>query len=119
MRAAEAAWQASAGTVEQAAKAYSIAEIRFREGISTQIELNDARILLQQAQANRAIAARDVQVARARVTLLPDLPIGAGGLSVGVGVGAGFNAGPTIVIPVRQLGVPGQPNALQGRRAGN
>ena len=114
MRAAEAAWQASAGTVEQAAKAYSIAEIRFREGISTQVELNDARILLQQAQANRAIAARDVQVSRARVTLLPDLPIGAGGGGSGVGVGFG-NVGVPIVVPT----APVQPNAAQNRRAGN
>jgi hypothetical protein len=30
---------------------------------------------LQVAQANRAQAARDVQVARARVALLPNLPV--------------------------------------------
>ena len=82
LRAAEASWRASAGTVEQAVRAYSIADIRFKEGISTQTELNDSRILLQQAQANRAIAARDLQVARARVTLLPDLPLGT---SIGTG----------------------------------
>jgi outer membrane protein TolC len=79
LRAAEAAWQASSGTVEQATRAYTIAEIRFKEGISTQIELNDSRILLQQAQANRAVTARDLQVARMRVALLPDLPLGSGG----------------------------------------
>jgi outer membrane protein TolC len=45
--------------------------------VSTQLELSDARLLLQQAQANRAQAARDLQVARARMALLPDLPIGA------------------------------------------
>ena len=50
---ARAAWQASQGTAEQAARAYSIAEVRYKEGISTQIELNDARILLEQAVANR------------------------------------------------------------------
>jgi outer membrane protein TolC len=75
--AAEAALKASAGTVEQAQRAYEIADIRYREGISTQLELSDARILLQQAQANRARAARDVQVARIRVALLPHLPVGA------------------------------------------
>jgi len=32
---------------------------------------------LQQADANRAQAARDLQVARARMALLPDLPLGA------------------------------------------
>jgi outer membrane protein len=74
--AAVAAWQASAGTVEQATRAFEIADLRYREGISTQLELLDARLVLQLAQVNRAQAARDVQVARARVSLLPDLPLG-------------------------------------------
>ena len=74
---AQSVWEASAGTVGQAQRAYQIAEVRYREGISTQVELSDARILLQQAQANRAVAARNLQVARARVVLLPDLPLGA------------------------------------------
>jgi outer membrane protein TolC len=47
--------------------------------VSTQLELSDSRLLLQQAEANRAQAARDLQVARARVALLPDLPLGGGG----------------------------------------
>ena len=76
---AEIAWRASAGTGEQAARAYRIAEVRYREGISTQIELSDSRILLQQAQANRALAARNLQVARLKVALLKDLPLNAGG----------------------------------------
>ncbi len=76
LEAAQAAWAASAGTVEQARRAYAIAEIRFREGISTQTELGDSRLLLQQAEANRAQAARDLRVARARLELLPDLPLG-------------------------------------------
>ena len=85
LAAAEAAWQASVGTVEQATRAYAIGEIRFREGISTQLELNDSRILLQQARANRAVAARDLQVARVRVRLLPDLPLNAGARSIPLG----------------------------------
>jgi outer membrane protein len=72
---ARAAWQASLGTAEQAARAYSIAEVRYREGISTQIELNDSRILLEQAVTNRALAARNLQVARVKLALLPDLPL--------------------------------------------
>ncbi|HXE58051.1 MAG TPA: TolC family protein [Gemmatimonadales bacterium] len=79
LEAAEAAWEASRGTVEQAARAYQIAELRYREGISTQLELADARILLQQAQANRAQAARDLQVARVQAALLPHLPLGGAG----------------------------------------
>lgn len=75
---AEAAWQASVGTEEQATRAYSIAEVRFREGISTQLELSETRVQLQQALANRARAARDLAVARARVQLLPNLPLSGG-----------------------------------------
>jgi outer membrane protein TolC len=76
LTAAEAAWQATAGTVEQAQRAYDIAELRYREGVSTELELSDARLSLQVAQANRAGAARDLQVARTRLALLPDLPVG-------------------------------------------
>ena len=75
--AARAAWEASAGTVQQATRAHEIADVRYRAGVSTQLELSDARVLLQQAEVNRAQAARDLQVARARMALLPDLPIGA------------------------------------------
>ena len=75
--AARAAWEASSGTVQQAARAHEIADVRYRAGVSTQLELSDARLLLQQAEVNRAQAARDLQVARARMALLPDLPIGA------------------------------------------
>jgi outer membrane protein TolC len=79
LRAAMAAWQASAGTVQQAQRAYEIADLRYREGVSTQLELSDSRLLLVQAQATRATAGRDLQVARARVALLPDLPLGSTG----------------------------------------
>jgi outer membrane protein len=72
---ARAEWQASLGTAEQAARAYSIAEVRYKEGISTQIELNDSRILLEQAVTNRALAARNLQVARVKLALLPELPL--------------------------------------------
>jgi len=75
LRQAEAALAASVGTAEQATKAYQIAEVRYREGISTQLELNDTRNQLEQALVNRAQAARDVQIARVRLALLPDLPI--------------------------------------------
>jgi outer membrane protein len=88
LEAAEAEWRASGGTVGQAVKAYTIAELRYREGISTQTELSDSRILLQQAQANRALAARDYQVARMRVALLRDLPLGSFGASTAAGARA-------------------------------
>src|SRR4029079_17030388 len=72
---ARAAWEASQGTAGQAARAYSIAEVRYREGISTQLELTDSRILLEQAVATRALAARNLQVARVKRALLPNLPL--------------------------------------------
>ncbi|MEO8634776.1 MAG: TolC family protein [Gemmatimonadales bacterium] len=75
LRAARAAWDASQGTVGQAERAYAIATIRFREGISTQTELADSRILLEQSRANRATSARDLQIARVRVALLNELPL--------------------------------------------
>lgn len=72
---AMAAWEASRGTAEQASRAYQIAEVRYREGISTQLELNDSRILMEQATANRALAARNLQMARIKLALLPNLPL--------------------------------------------
>ena len=72
---AAAAWEASRGTTEQASRAYSIAEVRYREGISTQLELNDSRILMEQATVNTALAARNLQVARVKLALLPNLPL--------------------------------------------
>jgi outer membrane protein TolC len=100
---AEASFSASAGTAEQAARAFGIAEVRFREGIATQVELADARLLLQQAQANAAQAARDREVARLRLAVLRDLPLaqvqggaqaGAGGFGGRQGGGAGQQSVP-------------------------
>ena len=78
LQAAQAQMNASRGTAQQAARAYQIATVRYKEGISTQTELNDAQIQLQQAEANRATAARDLQVARMRLALLRDLPLTGG-----------------------------------------
>lgn len=75
LRQAEATFTASEGTAAQAQRAYQIAEVRYREGISTQLELNDIRNQLAQALVNRAQAGRSVQVARVRLALLPELPI--------------------------------------------
>ena len=99
LQSAAAAWDASAGTEEQADRAYQIAEIRYREGISTQTELNDLRIQLAQAQANRAQAARDLQVARMRLALLPSLPLGSG-----TGGLAGSSTSPAVTAPGGQGG---------------
>jgi len=76
---AQATYAASAGTDEQAAKAYQIAEVRFREGVSTQLELDQSRTQLQQARMNRVVAARDFELARLRLALLRDLPLASAG----------------------------------------
>ena len=103
-------YSASRGTEQQALRAYSIAEIRFAEGISSQMELNDSRLLLQQAQANQAQAARDLAVARMRLLLLADLPLGgsAAGMSApGAPGGAGAAAGaPAGQVSTGQSGIP-------------
>jgi len=107
MEAAEAGWQASAGTVEQAARAYQIAELRYREGISTQTELLDSRIQLQQAQASRARAARDLQVAKVRVLLLPALPLAQTLQTQGAGIPQpGADTSPTAPAALYRAAVP-------------
>jgi outer membrane protein TolC len=75
LQSAEAAYGASRGTAQQAQRAYSIDQIRYKEGLSTQTDLTQSRLLLEQAFANQAQSARDLAVARARVALLRDLPI--------------------------------------------
>lgn len=72
---AEAAFAASRGTASQAQRAYAIDQIRYHEGISTQTDLTQSRLLLEQAAANQAQTARDLAVARARIALIRDLPI--------------------------------------------
>jgi outer membrane protein len=104
--AARAAWEASSSTIEQASRAHEIADVRYRAGVSTQLELSDARLLLQQSEANRAQAARDLQVARARIALLPDLPLG----TVGTGAGA--------TTPQQQFTTPATPAAPQSQPLG-
>ena len=90
---AEAAWQASAGTSEQARKAYAIDEVRYKEGISTQTDLAQSRLLLQQAAANRAQAARNLAVARVRLALLRDLPLQQGTSGAAAGASTQFTSG--------------------------
>jgi outer membrane protein TolC len=75
----QAAYAASVGTDEQAAKAYQIAEVRFKEGISTLLELDQSRTQLQQARMNRVVTARDFELARLKLALLRDLPLASSG----------------------------------------
>ena len=108
---AQAALAASQGTSQQAARAYNIAEVRYREGLSTQVELNDSRLLLQQASANAALAVRNVQVARMRVALLRDLPLGVGMITIPLSIG-----GPAAPVTPNLIAPQGNAaTAVQGR----
>ena len=105
LEAAAAAWEASAGTVEQADRAYQIADLRYREGLSTQTELLDARVALEQAEGNRARAARDLQVAKMRLLLLPALPL-AGGTATNATASASTTTTPTPNTPTQSSTTP-------------
>lgn len=80
--AASATLQSTTRTVEQARRAYQIAELRYQQGASTQLELVDARVQLQASQLNNARSSRDLRVALLRRDLLTGLPLGAGAGSV-------------------------------------
>ena len=67
------------GTDAAAEQAYRIAEVRFREGISTPVELTEARVQLEQARLQRVSTARDLEIAKLRLALLKDLPLTPGG----------------------------------------
>ncbi len=54
-------------TVRQAEQAHRIAQVRYANGLSTQLEVSDARLLLQQAQVNEAQAMRDYLSALAQL----------------------------------------------------
>ncbi|HVZ78414.1 MAG TPA: TolC family protein [Gemmatimonadaceae bacterium] len=112
---AEATWKASQGTVEQAQRAYAIDQVRYREGLSTQTDLAQSRLLLEQATVNRAQAARNVAVARVRMALLRDLPLTQGTSAAGTGTTGASAAGgmpqtttqPTTT-PTGSTAIPGQ-----------
>jgi outer membrane protein TolC len=68
--------ETSVRTVQQARRAYEIAELRFSQGASTHLELVDARVQLEQSLLIQARSARDLRAARLREELLPALPLG-------------------------------------------
>jgi outer membrane protein TolC len=53
--------------VDRAERALEIAQTRFRNGLSTQVELNDAELAATRARTNFAQALYDYNVARARL----------------------------------------------------
>ena len=59
---AEALLAAQQVTVRQASRAYHLANVRYANGMATQLEVSDARLLAQQAEVNEAQAVRDYLV---------------------------------------------------------
>ncbi len=112
-RGARATFEAAGITILEAQRAFEIAEVRYREGLSTQLELNDVRLALEAASAERARAARDLQVARVKLALLPDLPLAGGGAGLAIQAGAGAGT----VAASRRL-APAGAAAQQGTGAG-
>jgi len=54
-------------TVQQARRAWELAEVRYTNGMSTQLEVSDARLQFSDAAANEARAVRDYRVALANL----------------------------------------------------
>jgi outer membrane protein TolC len=61
------ALQARRGTVRQAQRAWELARVRYTNGMSTQIEVSDARLQLQTSEVNEVQATRDYLVAIAQL----------------------------------------------------
>ena len=80
---ARATLAANSGSVEEAQRAYEIAQLRYQQGIATLIEVNDARLALSQATADRAQATRNLLVAEVQLLLVRDLPLGGSGTTAG------------------------------------
>jgi len=119
VKVARATWHQNARTASQAERAYQIADLRFQQGISTHLDLVDARIQLDQARVNRARAAHDVRVARIRLELLPRLPLpGAAGASQAASApidqagGSAAGAGQIAPASSAQQAVPGSSGAV-------
>jgi outer membrane protein len=114
LRAAHAEWEASGATIQQAARAYDIAELRYREGLSTQLELSDSRLLLAESEVTRARAARDLQVRRVRLALLPDLPLSGSAFVAATAAGAASQPSALRQAPTGQQTPTGQSTIRTG-----
>lgn len=55
------------GTVQLAARAHHLANVRWRNGLSTQLEVSDARLQLQTAEVNEVAAIKDYRLALLRL----------------------------------------------------
>ncbi|MDX1661116.1 MAG: TolC family protein [Gemmatimonadota bacterium] len=74
VEAAAEAVEATRATVEQARKAHEIATVRFRNGLSTQLELDEAEQNVFEAESNAARALYDHMLAAARLQAATGTP---------------------------------------------
>ena len=72
---AQARIGAAARTAEQAARVYELTELRFEEGLATQLDVSDARLALQQARMNQVQAYHAAYTALAAAERALGLPL--------------------------------------------
>jgi outer membrane protein TolC len=63
------------GTARLATRAYQLAEVRWRNGLSTQLEVSDARLQMQNAQVNEVLAVKDYRLSLARLERAAGRPL--------------------------------------------
>ncbi|HEX7090299.1 MAG TPA: TolC family protein [Longimicrobiales bacterium] len=72
---AQAQVAAASRTVEQAERVYELTELRYREGLATQLDVSDARLALQQARINQVQAYHAAYTALAQAERTLGLPL--------------------------------------------
>ena len=66
---------AAASTVAQAERVYDLTEMRYAEGLATQLDVSNARLALQQARLNQIQAFHDAYLAVARAERALGIPV--------------------------------------------
>ncbi len=82
--AARAQIEARRATVGQARRALELIELRFQNGLATQLEISDARLLLQQAQVNETQAVSAYLTTLARIERASGRTLGTAGQTAGL-----------------------------------
>ena len=75
LRRAQEQVTAAATNVEQAERVYDLTELRYREGVATQLDVSNARLALQQARLNQVQAFHDAYLAVAKAERALGIPV--------------------------------------------
>lgn len=70
------------GTARLAERAHRLAEVRWRNGLATQLEVSDARLRMQDAQVHEVLALKDYRLSLARLERAAGTPIATRDLSL-------------------------------------